>query len=124
MLTFALQAIWISVGLYYAYSTQVDFMAKVGSDIFTWTDAVKLLWIFPVFIIVPIFLIFVTYYKLYLPEKKNTTPSNASSWNLALAILGIFFGLILGVLPFVVAHGKIKVAEWESKWNPSSRQFS
>jgi len=122
MLMFALQAIYMSAALCYAYWLETQFISMVGSEQYTSVNWFKLSF-FPIFIVVPILLMFLTYYKLYLPEKVSKPLGNRSSWNLTLTLLGLFFGLIVGALPFAVACGRIKT-ERESKSNPSSRYFS
>jgi len=123
MVMFGLQALYMSVAFYHAYSLELQFIAIVGSEQYTSVDWAKL-FLFPVFFVVPIILLSLTFYKLYLPEKSMKSLDNASSWNFTFAVLGFFFGLIVGALPFAVARDRIKAAEWERKWDSSSRYFS
>lgn len=119
---FALQALYMSAALYYAYSLETQFIAAVGMEQLMSVDAswISILLILLVSIIAPIILIFVTYHKLYTPEKNKKTSNNASSWSLVLTILGFFFGLVIGAIPFAYAYDKLK----ELKLNPASRQFA
>lgn len=59
------------------------------------------------FILISIILIFVTYYKLYVPEKKWSVPSRTKFWVASLGVLGCIFGLIIGGLIFAYAYSEI-----------------
>jgi len=115
MLIFALQAIYMSAGLYFATSLEIQFMSITGlsQPILLWA----ILPLYLSFVIVPIILTFVTYCALYMPEKNLRPSRNAKSWSLLLTFLGLVFGLVIGGVIFAKAHGKIK----NSEWNPSSR---
>jgi hypothetical protein len=109
MLLFALQAIYISVALYLATSFEMQFMAVAGlrQPILLWA----LLPFFFIFILVPIILIFVTYCKLYAPEKNMRASSNKKFWNILLTFLGLVFGLVIGGFLFAKAYDKIRNSE-------------
>lgn len=109
MLIFALQVIYMSAGLYFATSLEIQFMSIAGlsQPILLWA----ILPLYLSFIIVPIILTFVTYYALYVPEKNLTPSKNAKSWSLLLTFLGLVFGLVIGGVIFAQAHSKIKNSE-------------
>lgn len=109
MLIFALQAIYLGVALYLATSLEFQFMAVagLGQPILLWA----LLPLYSIFVLVPIILIFVTYYKLYVPEKEVQVSSSRKFWVTSLGVLGCFFGLVIGGLIFARAYSKIELLE-------------
>jgi len=113
MFMFALQALYMSIAVYYAYSFETRFMRIAGLEqpIVLWA----MLPFFLIFTMVPIILIFVTYYKLYTPEKNVRASGNRKSWNLLLAFLGLVFGLVIGGFLFAKAYEKIKGSELTSR---------
>jgi hypothetical protein len=64
-----------------------------------------------IFILISIMLIFVTYYKLYVPEKEVQVSSRRKFWVTSLGVLGCFFGLVIGGLIFARAYSKIELLE-------------
>lgn len=110
MLMFALQAVYFSFVIYRSYLFQMETasIAPLNDHLFMNWDIV---YFSLVFILISIILIFVTYYKLYVPEKEVQASSRRKFWVTSLGVLGCFFGLVIGGLIFAQAYSKLDLLE-------------
>ncbi len=60
------------------------------------------------FILPSIALLVLTYFELYRPVQKTQMSKRLARWNLALAVCGVFYGLIIGGVILASAYGKVK----------------
>ena len=106
---FIAQAVYSSLATIDSNSLVIQFTARTlahGGEIASTTEMQLSLVL--IFVVPPPILAVLTYYKLYRPLKQLSPTERRQNWCLALAVFGIFYGLIIGGLLLLSAHGKTR----------------
>jgi len=107
ILMFALQVVYFFFVIYHSYLFQNQTLGVAASNssfLLKW----DIVYISLAYILISIILIFLTYCKLYVPEKEGRATNRRKIWVASLGILGVFFGLIIGGLVFAFAYSRIE----------------
>lgn len=120
---FALQTLYFSFVIYHSYLFQKEFAGVVELNypfLIYWDIAYFSL----AFILVSIALIFLTYYKLYVPEKEHRIQNRRKLWVAFMGVLGCFFGLIIGGLIFAYAYAKLEEQTHSSEVDTEKKEIA